>query len=418
MSRNNRVAALGLLAVLLWGAPSAVGQTAAEVERWFRQELARAATPLAGLKNIQLTYRVEKPSELTAAELAEVQREIAGKPDHPKRMIAERSERRLRDGDETERYTLYLRSPDEWRVGHDYLGTKYFDCAAVPGLVWGFSNGQLTLLDPAGGFPPARDYRELGITPKNDVARLRFGGLDLAHRWGLQITSASPQDGRWRLLRARDDAKDQSYFLFSLTQAELARTRFPLGDLTKTEVRDYARKLGLPVAEKPESQEICFVPDRDYAGYVERHAAAAELSPGAVVDAQGTTLATHAGVHRFTVGQRRGLGIGDGVARWVTRIDGTTGTVHVGDQRALACRGLVAEQVRWAAGTPALDGDGPVRVRIRHRHVPVAARLTHTGNDRVEAWFEEPASAVTPGQAAVFYRGDEVLGGGWIAEAL
>jgi len=204
MSRNNRVAALGLLAVLLWGAPSAVGQTAAEVERWFRQELARAATPLAGLKNIQLTYRVEKPSELTAAELAEVQREIAGKPDHPKRMIAERSERRLRDGDETERYTLYLRSPDEWRVGHDYLGTKYFDCAAVPGLVWGFSNGQLTLLDPAGGFPPARDYRELGITPKNDVARLRFGGLDLAHRWGLQITSASPQDGRWRLLASND----------------------------------------------------------------------------------------------------------------------------------------------------------------------------------------------------------------------
>ncbi|MEO6027819.1 MAG: tRNA 2-thiouridine(34) synthase MnmA [Candidatus Binatia bacterium] len=253
---------------------------------------------------------------------------------------------------------------------------------------------------------------------KFDELWRRAGALDAELVATGHYARVVEQEGRWRLLRARDDAKDQSYFLFSLTQTELARTRFPLGDLTKTEVRDYARKLGLPVAEKPESQEICFVPDRDYAGYVERHAAAAELSPGAVVDEQGTTLATHAGVHRFTVGQRRGLGIGDGVARWVTRIDGTTGTVHVGDQRALACRGLVAEQVRWAAGTPALDGDGPVRVRIRHRHVPVAARLTHTGNDRVEAWFEEPASAVTPGQAAVFYRGDEVLGGGWIAEAL
>ena len=225
-------------------------------------------------------------------------------------------------------------------------------------------------------------------------------------------------DGRWRLLRARDERKDQSYFLFSLTQAELARTRFPLGDLTKDAVRDYARRLGLPVAEKPESQEICFVPDRDCAGWVERHADHEQLKPGAVVDEDGTTLATHGGVHRFTVGQRRGLGIGDGVARWVTRIDGTTGTVHVGGQAALASRGLVAEQVRWAAGVPADSMDGGVRVRIRHRHTPVAARLTHTGSDRVEAWFDEPASAVTPGQAAVFYRGDEVLGGGWIAAAL
>lgn len=222
--------------------------------------------------------------------------------------------------------------------------------------------------------------------------------------------------GRWRLLRARDERKDQSYFLFSLTQEELARTRFPLGDLTKDEVRDHARRLGLPVAEKPESQEICFVPDRDYAAWVERHAPAKALKPGAIRDEAGRELATHAGVHRFTVGQRRGLGIGDGVARWVTKVDGTTGTVHVGGKDALASRGLVAEQVRWASGTPVTDGD--VRVRIRHRHVPVAARLRPTADDRVEAWFAEPASAVTPGQAAVFYRGDEVLGGGWIAEAL
>jgi tRNA-specific 2-thiouridylase len=224
------------------------------------------------------------------------------------------------------------------------------------------------------------------------------------------------EDGRWHLLRARDATKDQSYFLFGLTQDELARTRFPLGELTKAEVRAHARRLGLPVAEKPESQEICFVPDRDYAGWVERHTPHEALRPGTITDADGTTLATHGGVHRFTVGQRRGLGIGDGTARWVTRIDGATGTVHVGGKDTLASRGLVAEQVRWAAGAPATD-DG-VRVRIRHKHTPVAARLLQIGDDRVQAWFDEPASAVTPGQAAVFYRGDEVLGGGWIAEAL
>ena len=178
--------------------------------------------------------------------------------------------------------------------------------------------------------------------------------------------------------------------------------------------------LGLPVAEKPESQEICFVPDRDYAGFVERHAhRRARSARRASSTRTARTLATHGGVHRFTVGQRRGLGIGDGIgALGDARSTATTGTVHVGPQAALASRGLIAEQVRWSAGAPAADDDRPVRVRIRHRHEPVAARLTHTGGDRVEAWFDEPASAVTPGQAAVFYRGDEVVGGGWIAAAL
>ncbi|MCC6848227.1 MAG: tRNA 2-thiouridine(34) synthase MnmA [Deltaproteobacteria bacterium] len=252
---------------------------------------------------------------------------------------------------------------------------------------------------------------------KFDELRTRAGALGAALvATGHYARILREDDGRFRLLRARDERKDQSYFLFSLAQEELARTRFPLGDLTKEEVRRHARALGLPVAEKPESQEICFVPDRDYAGWVERHALAGDLKPGAIKDADGRTLAVHGGVHRFTVGQRRRLGIGDGVARWVTRIDGATGTVHVGGRDALANRGLVAEQVRWTAGAPVTDGD--VRVRIRHRHAPVAARLRHTADDRVEAWFDEPATAVTPGQAAVFYRGEEVLGGGWIAEAL
>lgn len=251
---------------------------------------------------------------------------------------------------------------------------------------------------------------------KFDVLRKRAGtlGADLVATG--HYARVVREAGRWRLLRACDERKDQSYFLFSLTQDELARTLFPLGELTKEEVRTRARALGLPVADKPESQEICFVPDRDYAGWIERHAPAGAWRPGVVRDEAGRELATHTGVHRFTVGQRRGLGIGDGVVRWVTKIDAVTGTVFVGGREALANRGLVAEQVCWAAGAPAPAGD--VRVRIRHRHAPVAARLRHAANGRVEAWFDEPASAVTPGQAAVFYRGDEVLGGGWIAEAL
>ena len=219
-------------------------------------------------------------------------------------------------------------------------------------------------------------------------------------------------DGRTRLLRARDTAKDQSYFLFGLSQAQLARTRFPLGELTKADVRAVARRLGLSVADKPESQEICFVPNRDYAGFVERGALAGELRPGAIVDADGRTLAAHGGIHRFTIGQRRGLGLGGGTARYVTGIDAASGTVRIGAKADLASRGFLAERVHWIA--PPVN---QASVRIRHRHAPAPARLVQRAGDTVEVWFEEPASAVTPGQAAVFYRGDEVLGGGWIAAA-
>ncbi len=219
-------------------------------------------------------------------------------------------------------------------------------------------------------------------------------------------------DGRTRLLRARDAAKDQSYFLFGLSPAQLARTLFPLGELTKDEVRARARRLDLGVADKPESQEICFVPDRDYAGFVERRSDARPRA-GAVVDDAGRVVASHAGVHRFTIGQRRGLGVAGGPARYVTAIDADTATVRIGARAALAAVGLVAEGVRWMAGP--VDA---ASVRIRHRHVPVAARLRVLDGDRVEARFLAPVSAVTPGQAAVFYCGDEVVGGGWIAAAL
>ena len=224
---------------------------------------------------------------------------------------------------------------------------------------------------------------------------------------------ATPDGERYRLLRARDLAKDQSYFLFSLSQAELARTLFPLGDLTKDEVRTVARTLGLGVADKPESQEICFVPSRDYAAFIERSTSRARLRPGCVVDEAGRTLASHGGIHRFTIGQRRGLGLGGGTPRYVTGIDAASGTVRVGPKAEVVHRGLVAERVHWTA-----DPVDEAAVRIRHRHQPVPARLIRRGASTVEAWFEKPASAVTPGQAAVFYRGDEVVGGGWIAAAL
>jgi tRNA-specific 2-thiouridylase len=227
-----------------------------------------------------------------------------------------------------------------------------------------------------------------------------------------RITDGPPQ-GAYRLRRARDHAKDQSYFLFSLTQEQLAHTLFPLGDLDKETVRQTARRLGLAVADKPESQEICFVPNRDYAAFIERRTTATEWRGGTIVDDTGRTLATHTGIHRFTIGQRRGLGLGGGPTRYVTRIDPTTGTVEVGDRAALATHGLVADRVHWLVG-PERD----VHVRLRHRHEPVAARVTPTDGERVEVRFLTPEPAVTPGQAAVFYRGDEVVGGGWIARAL
>jgi tRNA-specific 2-thiouridylase len=218
--------------------------------------------------------------------------------------------------------------------------------------------------------------------------------------------------GRPRLLRARDTAKDQSYFLFGLTTAQLARTLFPLGELTKDEVRAVARRLDLPVADKAESQEICFVPDRDYARFVEGRAGTVPPA-GDVVDESGRVVASHTGIHRFTIGQRRGLGLAGGAPRYVTAIDAERATVHVGGRAALAAAGLVAEDVRWIA-EPVADA----AVRIRHRHEPVAARVRTLDGGRVEVRFASPVAAVTPGQAAVFYRGDEVVGGGWIAAAI
>jgi tRNA-uridine 2-sulfurtransferase len=219
-------------------------------------------------------------------------------------------------------------------------------------------------------------------------------------------------DGRWLLERSLDRAKDQSYFLFSLTQEQLARAAFPVGDLSKPRVRDEARRLGLNVAEKPDSQEICFVPSGDYASFVARKHPEVARS-GAIVDEQGQKLGEHGGVHRFTVGQRKGLGLAASAPLYVLKLEPDTRTVVVGPREALERTTLTATSVNWIA-CDAPDDWIRVEAQIRHRHQPAAARVRARGNRGAELEFDRPQAAITPGQAVVFYDDDVVVGGGWI----
>ncbi len=220
-----------------------------------------------------------------------------------------------------------------------------------------------------------------------------------------------PATGRYRLRRGLDGSKDQSYFLFGLTQEQLARARFPVGELTKTEVRAHARELGLPVAEKPDSHEICFVPDGDYAAFVERRRT--DLQPGTITDTEGRTLGRHGGIHHFTVGQRKGLGLAAGQPLYVLAVRPEERKVVVGPAVALASHVMAVTEVSWIAGQPP---SGPVEgeVQIRHRHHAARALITPRADDTATVEFSEPQRAVAPGQAAVFYDEDVVLGGGWI----
>ncbi len=219
--------------------------------------------------------------------------------------------------------------------------------------------------------------------------------------------------GRPTLLRARDSAKDQSYFLFGLTPEQLAATRFPLGELTKHEVRSRARALGLATAEKAESQELCFVPDGDTAGAVERLRPGAAAGPGEIVDETGRVLGQHAGVHRYTVGQRRGLGVSSAQPLYVKALDAARNRVWVSGQAGLeTSRGRV-ERTSWISGSAPREAF-LAEVRIRYRHQGAPARVTPRPDGRADIAFEAPVRALAPGQAAVFYVGDEVLGGGWI----
>jgi tRNA-specific 2-thiouridylase len=221
--------------------------------------------------------------------------------------------------------------------------------------------------------------------------------------------------GRYRLLRGKDPNKDQSYFLFGLSQEQLAAALFPVGDLDKQEVRRLAAEHRLPVADKPESQEICFVPDGDYAAFVERNVAVADRS-GPVVDASGQKIGEHAGVHRFTVGQRKGLGLTSRRPLYVLKVEPDTRTVVVGEQEQLEAPGLVARDVNWVSIAPPCR---PLRaaVKIRYRATDAAATITPLPHRRVRVEFDAPQRAVTPGQAAVFYDGEVCLGGAWIEAA-
>jgi tRNA-specific 2-thiouridylase len=220
--------------------------------------------------------------------------------------------------------------------------------------------------------------------------------------------------GRYRLLKGVDAGKDQSYFLFTLTQPQLARARFPVGALDKPAVREEARRLGLSVAEKQDSQEICFVASGEHADFVARRAGS---MPGGVIrDQEGRALGRHGGVHRFTIGQRKGLGVSSSIPLYVVDIDAASADVTVGPRDALERSALEASGVNWIAG----DIPPPVRasVRIRYRHQEAGATITPLDGGRARVDFDRPQSAVTPGQAVVFYQGDEVLGGGWIERSI
>jgi tRNA-specific 2-thiouridylase len=220
--------------------------------------------------------------------------------------------------------------------------------------------------------------------------------------------------GERRLRRGRDPHKDQSYFLFRLGPDQLGSTLFPVGGLTKSEVREKARALGLGAAARPESQEICFVPDGDYARVVEEIRGDGLPGEGEIVDGGGTVLGRHGGVHRFTVGQRRGLGVHGGRKLYVRGVDAERNRIVVGELDELLCAGARVEGVSWVSGRPPAS---PARalVKVRYRHAGARARLEIESDATLRAQFDEPVRAVTPGQAAVFYDGDVVLGGGWIA---
>jgi tRNA-uridine 2-sulfurtransferase len=225
------------------------------------------------------------------------------------------------------------------------------------------------------------------------------------------------ETGRYEMRTAADSSKDQTYFLWGLTQPQLARTLFPLGEMTKAEVRALAIGFNLPVAGKHESYEICFVPNGDYAAFMDawlrEKGIAPEATEGAIVDADGRRLGRHAGAHHFTVGQRRGLGIAAKEPLYVIATDAQSQTVTVGSNDDLLRSDLIARGIRWLSW-PGLAAPARVRVRIRNRHVPAEATIYPLSDTGAEVRFDEPQRAVTPGQAAVFYAGDLVLGGGWI----
>ncbi|HEY0794205.1 MAG TPA: tRNA 2-thiouridine(34) synthase MnmA, partial [Acidisarcina sp.] len=243
-------------------------------------------------------------------------------------------------------------------------------------------------------------------------------GADLIATGHYARNEYDPVRGRWILKRPADTSKDQTYFLFGLTQEQLAHTLFPLGNYQKPEVREIARGHGLTLANKPDSQEICFIPGGDYKkfidAYLEEQDEPSADSGGDLVTAGGEVVGHHQGIHNFTVGQRKGIGLSSPSPLYVIQIDSSENRVTVGPEAELSRRTLSARGLNWVS-VAALEGPMRVMVKIRHRHEPSAATIEMKGNDEVLVAFDGPVRAVTPGQSAVFYDGDEVVGGGWIA---
>lgn len=222
-------------------------------------------------------------------------------------------------------------------------------------------------------------------------------------------------DGRFRLRKSKDLNKDQTYFLFGLNQEQLGHTLFPLGNLTKYEVRDIARKLNLRTSEKEESVGICFVPDKDYAKFVEKQLPKVKETKGEIVTTDGKVITQHSGIHNFTVGQRHGLGIATGTPLYVISIDPVTNRVVVGNENEVLFKSLVAANVNWINVIPAKAG---IQCRVRYRASDAPCKIEQLENNSIKVEFKNPVRAVTPGQAAVFYSNDECLGGGWIEEGI
>jgi tRNA-specific 2-thiouridylase len=282
---------------------------------------------------------------------------------------------------------------------------RQFDAGVVQPFVEAYIAGETPI-------PCSRCNSELKFSTLLERAGA-LGADRLATGHYARVEREDAAGGRYRLRRGRDGSRDQSYFLFSLTQDQLAQALFPVGHLDKADVRAYARERRLPVAEKAESREICFVPDGDYAGFVERRAGERTPSAGDIVNTDGRRMGTHGGVHRFTVGQRKGLGVSAAVPLYVVALDPASNRVIVGSKAQIEQRSLVAAGINWIAGSPP-SGATRVSAQIRYKHRAAPATLSLLDADRVELVFDEPQPAISPGQAAVFYDGDEVLGGGWI----
>ncbi|MGH9587346.1 MAG: tRNA 2-thiouridine(34) synthase MnmA [Acidobacteriaceae bacterium] len=249
------------------------------------------------------------------------------------------------------------------------------------------------------------------------LVRARQIGADRIATGHYARNEYDPKRDRWILKRPADTSKDQTYFLFGLTQEQLSRTLFPLGNYQKPDVREIAAQHGLALAGKPDSQEICFIPGGDYKkfidAYLEEQGETVPDTSGELVSTSGEVVGRHGGIHNFTIGQRKGLGLSAPDPLYVLRIENSSHRVTVGAGAEATSPSVRTRDVNWIS-VPELKREMRVRVKIRHRHEPAAATLRNTGLDRAEATFDEPQRAVTPGQAAVFYDGDEVVGGGWI----